>query len=119
MDRKSVVLPTVTVDQIAESLNITSRRVQQLVAAGMPKAKRGRYDLTACLEWYVRFLQRAVERRESLTRNSSTDNVRRERARLLEAQAEKVERENAQRRGQLIPIAVFTGQMASMITAAR
>jgi phage terminase Nu1 subunit (DNA packaging protein) len=84
----------------------------------MPKCGRGRYDLTAGLEWQVPFLRRAVERRQSLTRNSSTYNVRRERARLLEAQAEKVERENAQRRGQLIAIAVFTEQMAIMIGAA-
>jgi phage terminase Nu1 subunit (DNA packaging protein) len=57
----------VPVGKLADALNVTPRRVQQLVADGMPKAKRGRYDLTACLEWYVRFLQNAVEQRQALT----------------------------------------------------
>jgi hypothetical protein len=46
-------MATVGVEQIAIALNISQRRV-----LGMPKTKRGRYDLVPCLEWYVRFLQR-------------------------------------------------------------
>ena len=109
----------VAVKQLAISLNVTPRRVHQLVHEGMPQAERGQYDLVACLEWYVRFLQRAVERRESLSGKSTTEDVRRERARLLQAQAEKIERQNAQRRGELVPIHVFTEMMAGMIATAR
>jgi hypothetical protein len=49
----------VTVEQVATSLNVSSRRVQQLTTEGMPRAERVRYDLIACLEWYVRYLQTA------------------------------------------------------------
>jgi len=60
-----------------------------------------------------------VERRESLTRKSSTDAVRRERARLLEAQAVKAERENWAAAGELVPIAEYKRRSAAMITQTR
>jgi phage terminase Nu1 subunit (DNA packaging protein) len=53
--------------QLAKAMNVTLRRVQQLVADGMPKKSEGRYDLVPCLEFYVRFLQAAVAQRQSLT----------------------------------------------------
>ena len=52
---------------VAQALNITSRRVEQLVKEGMPRAGRGRYDLGACLLWYVRYLQKALEARSPRT----------------------------------------------------
>ncbi len=109
----------VGVEQVAKILNITRRRVQQLVAEGMPRAERGRYDLGACMAWYIRYLQRALERRELPTEDGASGDIRRQRARLLRANADSAEMELAQKRGELIPIEVFRVEMGSMITTLR
>jgi phage terminase Nu1 subunit (DNA packaging protein) len=87
-------MTAVNVDQLAKAINVTPRRVQQLAAKGMPKAKRGRYDLVRCLTRYVRYLQDAVEQRQTLTGRAANDGVKRERARLLQAQVQRAERRN-------------------------
>lgn len=47
-----------SVTAMAQLLQITPRRVQQLAAAGViPKSQRGRYDPKAVLQSYRRFLQ--------------------------------------------------------------
>lgn len=107
------------VEQLAEALNVSPRRVQQLATAGMPRAARGRYDTDACLRWFVRFLQDALQRRESLIEKSSSDAVRRARARLLQTETERREIDLALRRGQLIPLSVFEETMGGMIRTAR
>ncbi len=53
----------VTVTVLARACHITPRRVQQLVADGMPRTNRGKYDLGVCMSWYIRYLQEQVERR--------------------------------------------------------
>ena len=112
-------MPQSNVDQISDALNVSTRRVHQLVAAGMPRAARGRYDTDACLRWYVRFLQRAVEHRESLTEKSSTDAVRTQRARLLDARASSEEISLAEKRGELVPLAAVEEMMSGMILQSR
>ena len=57
--------------ELAAALNVPPRRVQQLAADGMPKAKRGRYDLAQCVTWHTQYLQR-----QSLTARASNDGVR-------------------------------------------
>ena len=109
----------VSVDQLAKAMNIGSRRVQQLVADGMPKATRGRYDLVPCLEWYVRFLQRAIEQRQPLTGRAANDCVKRERARLLHAQVQKAERQNLIASGEVVPFEVMRARLSNMIVTAR
>lgn len=47
----------VGVQLLAEVMNLTPRRVQQLVPEGLPKAKRGLYDEEQVLRWYCRYLQ--------------------------------------------------------------
>jgi len=53
----------VSVTVLARACHITPRRVQQLVAEGMPRTNRGKYDLGVCMSWYIRYLQEQVERR--------------------------------------------------------
>jgi len=108
-----------TAQEIAKSLNVSLRRVHQLVTDGMPKAERGRFDGTTCLEWYVRHLQRAVQHRESLTGKTTAERVRVARVELLNAQKDKLTRENAEALGQLVPLDVFREQMSGMILTAR
>jgi hypothetical protein len=51
----------VTVDKVAEAFGISERQVQRLVIyEGMKRVDRGRYNLNACLVWYVAFLHKKV-----------------------------------------------------------
>ena len=108
-----------TVGEIAEALNVTGRRVQQLVVAGMPKAERGRYDLVQCLSWMVRHQQHLIARRESETSVHSGDALRITRARLVEARTADAEISLAARRGELIPLSVYTENLGEMIRVCR
>jgi phage terminase Nu1 subunit (DNA packaging protein) len=94
---------TVNVAKAAASLNLTDRRIMQLVQEGMPKQARGRYDLVKCLEWYVRYLQQAVEKRSVAAEDGEPINWNVEKARLTRAQALTAEMEYRRKIGELIP----------------
>lgn len=87
---------------VAAALNVTVRRVEQLVHEGMPRADRGKYDLGKCLLWYVRFLQRALEKRVA-GRESSPD-LSAAKARLAVADADLREIELAEKRGRMVAV---------------
>jgi len=55
----------VDINRLAKILNVTPRRVQQLVHEGMPKSGKGRYPLIACIHWYIKFWQDRAEGRVS------------------------------------------------------
>lgn len=83
---------------IAGLLDLTERRVQQLVRQGViPRPERGRYDLVGAVRGYVRFL------REQATRAGGEVDFSAERARLVKAKADLAEMEAALRRGELVP----------------
>ena len=110
----------VSVSELAKALNLGPRRVQQLAREGvLPKPERGKYELGASMAAYIRHLQAALERRDLLDDDGDGVTVRRERARLLKAQADDAEISLTQRRGELIPIDVYTNEMAYMISTAR
>jgi phage terminase Nu1 subunit (DNA packaging protein) len=107
------------VETIAKALNITPRRVQQLVNDGMPRGKRGEYDLGACLVWYVRFLQRALEARHDPETRDDSAELMRDRGRLARAQADKTEIENAVRCGELSVTARIVEWYGGMVADAK
>lgn len=77
---------------IANLLELTERRLQQLVAEGwIPRAVRGQYSLRDSVRGYIRYLKQ--HQREN-TRGNET-------SRLARAQAIKVEMENFRRMGEL------------------
>lgn len=77
---------------IGSLLDLTERRLQQLVAEGwIPRAVRGQYSLRDSVRGYIRYLKQ--HSREN-TRGNET-------ARLARAQATKVEMENYRRMGEL------------------
>jgi phage terminase Nu1 subunit (DNA packaging protein) len=92
----------VGVGKVAKALNVTVRRVNQLVNEGMPKAGHGRYDLAQCMLWYIRYLQKALERREGSPEDSVGATLRMERTLLIKAQREREELELAARRRELV-----------------
>jgi phage terminase Nu1 subunit (DNA packaging protein) len=94
-------MASANVDQVATALNITPRRVQQLVKEGMPQAARGQYDLGVCMHWFIRFLQQAVQRR-STSDGESMHSLTSERIRQAGQSADKQALENAVRRGELV-----------------
>ena len=80
---------------MAKLLDIEPRRVQQLARQGIIKKNgRGKYDLLLCAREYIRYLHgQSGEKRDAHA----------EKTRLLAAQADKQEMENAVRRGELLP----------------
>lgn len=81
------------VDQLAALLDVTPRRLQQLATEGwFARPERGRYQLVATVQGYIRYLKEGSKNQQ---RGS-------EQARLARAQAVKVEMENFRRMGELI-----------------
>lgn len=84
----------ITVEQAAKLLDLTPRRIQQLVKDGIvQRDSRGQYDLVALVRGYVGYL------REQLGRGPDQNE---ERARLLSAKAELAEMEAAEKAGRLV-----------------
>lgn len=53
---------SVPAEVVARFLNLTDRRVRQLVREGViPKAAHGKYELEGCVFHYVRYLQKRLE----------------------------------------------------------
>jgi phage terminase Nu1 subunit (DNA packaging protein) len=96
-------MPTVDISKVASALNLTEQRVQQLVHEGLPREARGRYDPVKCMLWYIRYLQKALERK-SVRLDGGFVGEREERVRLLRADADLREIELATKRSQLVAI---------------
>jgi phage terminase Nu1 subunit (DNA packaging protein) len=97
-------MATVDVTKVASALNLTEARVQQLVKEGMPRESRGQYDPVKCLLWYVRYLQKALEKKAVPTLDGGFVGEREERVRLLRADADLREMELAKERGLLVAL---------------
>ena len=95
---------TVSGATVAKALNLTERRVQQLVREGMPKEGHGQYDPWACALWYIRYLQKKVEARETESPDGKGASWRDEKKRLLHLQANNEELEYKKRLGDVVPV---------------
>ncbi|HEY6184421.1 MAG TPA: hypothetical protein VIW67_19405, partial [Terriglobales bacterium] len=80
-------MPTVSVSRVAQALNLSEQRVQQLVKEGMPREARGQYDPIKCMYFYIRYLQAALEKRLVPMADGGYVAEREERVRLLRADA--------------------------------
>ncbi|MCA9362639.1 terminase small subunit, Nu1 [Candidatus Kaiserbacteria bacterium] len=110
---------------VAKILNISERRIQQLVKDGiLPKAQRGKYDLVGCVQSYIGYLQE-----RAYGQGAEAKDTQHERARLLKAQADKTELEVAVLRKALLPaeaveeawigvLSAFKARMLSLPTKA-
>lgn len=106
---------SVSVMRLAEDLNLTARRVQQLVKEGLPKGKRGEYVLEDCFRWYVRFLQSKL----ASGRPDLPDGELSGRERVDLAKAVQEELKTAEMLKQTLTVAEFDRAMAELITPAR
>jgi phage terminase Nu1 subunit (DNA packaging protein) len=106
----------VGIKQLAQILNLTPSRIQQLVQEGLPKKLRGKYDQDICVGWYIRYLQALVEKKAIVGEGGAVlANERVERLRLLSADADLREIELARERGQLVAIEDVEHEMADLI----
>jgi len=105
----------VNVQKLASAMNVTTRRVQQLVAEGLPREEKGKYELGKCLLWYIRYLQTALERRAVPTPDGEVSSMTEERLALLRADRELREIELAEKRGKLVSIADVEKTLADLV----
>jgi phage terminase Nu1 subunit (DNA packaging protein) len=108
-------MPTVDVSKVAAFLNLDERRVQQLVKEGMPRESRGQYDPIKCAHFYIRFLQRALEKKSVPTLDGGFVGEREERIRLLRADADLREIELAKQRSQLVAIPDIESMLTDLV----
>jgi phage terminase Nu1 subunit (DNA packaging protein) len=108
----------VNVDAIAKALNLTTRRVHQLKAEGLPTVGRGQYELGPCMAWYIRYLQNALEKRGPNI-NPDTPDLLAEKTRLAREQGDKLAIENAISRGELVYVDDVVNTWADHISSAK
>ena len=105
----------VDVRKLASAMNVTTRRVAQLVHDGLPREERGKYELGKCLLWYIRYLQNALERRAVQTPDGEVTSIREERLALLRLDRELREIELAEKRKQLVAIPDVEKAMSDLV----
>ena len=76
---------------------------------------RGQYDAMKCMLWYVRYLQRALERKAVPTLDGRFVGEREERIRLLRADADLREMELAKGRSQLVALRDVESALADLV----
>jgi phage terminase Nu1 subunit (DNA packaging protein) len=107
---------TYPVAVIAKLLDLTPQRVQQLVKEGIiPREEKGRYELVPCVRGYIRYLRDRAIGVDALPDEAA----RASRARLIKAQAEAQEMENARTRNELIPRGVVEEELGKVFVAFR
>jgi len=107
---------TYPVAVIAKLLDLTPQRVQQLVKEGIiSREEKGRYELVPCVRGYIRYLRDRAIGVDALPDEAA----RASRARLIKAQAEAQEMENARTRNELIPRGVVEEELGKVFVAFR
>lgn len=101
----------VTVSELADVFGVTSRRVSQMVAEGLPRLPKGGHDLADACRWYLDRLKNQV----ASTRGALAQG----RARLATAKASREELELAARRDELIDAAAVRTTVFNLARSAR
>ena len=97
-------MPLINVNQASKLLNITPRRVQQLVKEGLPRGARGRYDSSKAMQFYIRYLQKALEQKAIPDADGGYTVLKEERMRRMRADSELKEMQVGEKRGELVAI---------------
>lgn len=101
---------------LAELLDLTPRRIQQLAKEGHVKraSRTGRYLLGPSVRSYVQFLRRKIAAREG-----PEEDLTRDRIRIQRAKAESAELDLAQRKGELVPGDQIEGALVALHSGIR
>lgn len=103
------------VEQVSKALNVTVRRVNQLVHEGMPRAERGAYDLGGCMLWYIRYLQKALAKKATMGEDGEIASLQGSRQELLKVQIERERFELTKAKAEVIPIETHELILADLI----
>ena len=87
---------------LADALNLSVRRIHQLVKLGLPKSGRGKFDFKACVQWYLKYLHEALENKGAPVADDGVAIFRRQKARSLSASTELKELELERKRSTLV-----------------
>jgi hypothetical protein len=93
-----------TIAPLGVELNLSERRIYQLLHEGLPRISPGRYDVVACCRWYVRFLQRKILERAQPREGDGTAAAGVTKNKLLAIQSELASIELAEKREGLISV---------------
>jgi len=108
-------MSTVAAEKVAQALNLTEQRIHQLVKEGLPKEGRGQFDPVKCMLWYIRYLQKALEKKAVPTLDGGFVGEREERVRLLRADADLREMELARERGLLVALPDVEASLTDLV----
>lgn len=106
-------MATVPVGKVANILNLTPRRVQQLVKEGMPREATGQYDPVKCMLFYVRYLQQALEQ-QTIPTLEGYAGEREARLRILRTAADLKEIALSKQRSQLVAVPDVEAALAKL-----
>lgn len=111
------------VENIAKALNITVRRVQQLVQEGvLSKTARGKYNLTECVRNYDNYLKQLGQTSQAdeyqLDPEANSD-LNKEKLRLTKAKADKAELEMKILEGEYISVNNVEFEWSNLLIAFR
>lgn len=105
-----------TQKEVAEHLDLTDRTVRDLKKRGVFNADgRGQLDLDACRVAYIRHLRERAAGRSSDEAEAEGLDLVAEKARLAKEQADHYAMRNAEKRGELVPVADYTAAVVSVI----
>jgi phage terminase Nu1 subunit (DNA packaging protein) len=106
---------TFPLETVSKLLDLTPRRVNQLVAEGViPKAERGRYELVPVVRSYVRYL-----RDKAVKGDVHGDDYSTHRVRLMKVRADVMEMEKEQMENKLIPSEDVQSAWSEVVSACR
>lgn len=105
----------VTARELSKIFGKTERTIFRWKDEGIPFAD-GKYDTAACIDWYV---EREIARRLSETADGEVLDLNAERARHSKEQADKLEMENATRRGLLMDANAVAALWAKIAVSAK
>jgi len=110
----------VSTDELGALLGVTARTVTELGRRGIiRRAGRGRWPLAESIRLYCEHLRETAAGRAGADADGRPLDLAAERAKLARAQRERVELDNAVRRGELVEVEGIRGRYAGMVTAAK
>nr|ADI23562.1 hypothetical protein [uncultured nuHF2 cluster bacterium HF0770_42C12] len=112
---------TYPIKTICEILDLTDRRVRQLVTDGIlpKKSERGRYELIPTVRAYIHWLRDRSLYGEAKARNGNIVSLDEARRRKLIAEAELAELELQKERGEVVSIAETEKSWSAVLSAVR
>lgn len=99
-------MTSISTENLAQLLEITPRRIQQLTAQGIiPKSAHGRYTLESAVKGYIRFLRdRKLPGDASPGDGTEADDFQKSRAKLYREKAEQEAMKRQKLAGELVPV---------------